>query len=150
MKDKIPVIIIIVGVITAIFFFNSNKKLEEEILAAENVKNVSNEQVEVYNNIDSHYGRSSNEFYSNKSIVILRGRGATEVIRIYWKKMGEILINSEIITYSGRNQHILSTEWGQIDGQWVPYTITSEADKGYGIVRFKVNNEVFDVLVIVK
>lgn len=107
--DKLPVLIIVAGVIAAIFFFNSNKKLEEEISAVEASKEVLATQLKVYNNIDSHYGRSSDDFYANKPIVVLRGNGATEVIRIYWEKNGEISL------IAARDANSLETNWGVMD-----------------------------------
>lgn len=146
MKDKIPVLIIVLGIIATIFFFNSNKKLEEEISAAVESKNISDTQLKVYSNIGSHYGRASDEFYANKPIVVLRGSGANEVIRIYWEKNGEVDLSAT------RNVNALETTWGEDDGKWTPFAITSKIAKGYEIIRFenKANNETFDVLVIIK
>ena len=144
--DKMPLLIIIAGIIAAIFFFNSKNKLEEEISAAEDVKKVSDNQLEIYRNIDDHYGRASNEFYANKPIVVLRGSGATEVIRIYWEKNGEVNLTAI------RDGNALETKWGADDGKWTPYTITSKISKGYKTVRFtnEANDETFSVLVVVK
>lgn len=144
MKDKVPVLIIILGVIATILFFSSKNKLEEELSAAENVKVVSDKQVEIYRDIDSHYGRASNEFYANKPVIVLRGKGATEVIRIYWEKNAGL--------NAARNTEVLETKWGEIDGKWIPYTITSKVAKGYETVDFtnKENDETFSVLVIIK
>lgn len=142
----IPVAIIVVGVIAIIVLFSSNKNLEEEISAAKAVKAVSDKQMEIYGDIDSHYGRASNEFYSNKSIVVLRGKGATEVIRIYWEKNGEKNLTAT------RDTSALETTWGADDGKWTPYTITSKVDKCCRRILFKneENTESFEVLVIVK
>ena len=144
MKDKAPVLVIILGVLATIFFFSSKNRLEEELSAAENVKVVSDKQVEIYRDIESHYGRASNEFYANKPVVVLRGEGATEVIRIYWEK------NSGL--NATRNTDILETKWGEADGKWVPHVITSKVAKGYTTVDFsnKENGESFSVLVIIK
>lgn len=144
--DKVPILIIIVGVIAIIFFFSSNNKLTEEISVAEAIKKVSDKQLEIYSDIDNHYGRASNEFYSNKPVVVLRGSGATEVIRIYIEKNGE----DEITAF--RNSSALETDWGADDGKWTPYTITSKISKGYEIIRFenKTSTETFKVLVVVK
>ena len=141
MKNKLPVVIIILGVLATIFFFISKNKLEEELSAAESVKGVSDKQVEIYRDIDSHYGKASNEFYANKPVIVL---SATEVIRIYWEK------NSGL--NAARNTDALETKWGEIDGKWIPYTITSRVAKGYETVDFtnKENDETFSVLVIIK
>ena len=144
MKDKAPVLIIILSVIVAIFLFSSKTKLEAELSYAENVKFVSDKQLEIYRDIDSHYGKASNEFYANKPVIVLRGKDATEVIRIYWKK------NSGLT--AARNPEVLETKWGEIDGKWIPYIITSKVAKGYETVDFtnNENNETFSVLVIIK
>ena len=144
--DKVPILIIIVGVIAAIFFFTSNKQLEEEISAAEANKKVLDEQVKVYSNIESHYGHASGEFYANKPIIVLRGNGATEVVRIYWEKNGEIGLTAS------RDPNVLETKWGEDDGKWAPFAITSKVTKGYETVLFKnkSNAETFEVLVIIK
>lgn len=146
MKDKVPVLIIILGLIATIFFFSSKNKLEKELSATENVKAVLDKQVEIYRDIDSHYGRASNEFYANKPVIILRGSGATEVIRIYWEKIDEIPISVF------RDTDVMETDWGEIDGKWIPLTITSKVAKGYETVDFtnKENDEAFSVLVIIK
>lgn len=146
MKNKIPVLIIVLSIIATIFFFNSNKRLEEEISAAETNKTILDTQLKVYSNIGSHYGRASDEFYANKPIVVLRGSGATEVIRIYWEKNGEVDLSAT------RNVNALETTWGKDDGKWIPFSITSKISKGYEIIRFtnEANNETFEVLVIIK
>ena len=146
MKDKIPILIIILGIIATIFFFSSNKKFEEEIATAENIKKISDTQVEIYRDIDNHYGRASDQFYANKPIVVLRGSGATEVIRIYWEKSGKVGLTA------GRDSDALETEWGDIDGKWIPYTITSKIPNGYRTITFtnKETPETFDVLVIIE
>ena len=145
--DKVPILIIIVGVIATIFFFSSNKKLEEEISAAEANKVVLDMQSKVYNNIDTHYGYASGEFYANKPIVVLRGSGATEVLRIYWEKNGEIGLTAKRV-----DTDALEVKWGDDDGKWASFVITSKISKGYRTIRFtnKANNEAFEVLVIVK
>ena len=144
--DKLPILIIIVGVIAIIFFFSSNNNLTEEITAAEANKKVLDKQLEIYSDIDNHYGRASNEFYSNKPVIVLRGSGATEVIRIYIEKNGK----DEITSF--RDEKTLETTWGADDGKWTPYTITSKISKGYEIVRFlnRSSDESFSVLVVVK
>lgn len=144
--DKVPMLIIIVGVIATIFFFNSNRKLTEEISVAETTKKASDKQVEIYGDIINHYGRASNEFYSNKPVIVLRGSGATEVIRIYFEKASEVNMTAY------RNPDALETNWGKIDQNWTPYTITSKISKGYEVINFSndANDEKFKVLVIVK
>lgn len=144
--DKLPILIIVVGIIAAGFFFNSNNTLEKEISAAEKVKAVSDKQLEIYSNIDSHYGYSSKEFYSNKPIVVLNGSGATEVIRIYWVQNGKSPISTS------RDENTIWAEWGENDGNWAPLTLTSKMAKGCVAVPFanEANDETFEVLVIVK
>ena len=146
MKEKLPVAIIIFGLIAAIFFFSSNSSLEDEIDAALKVKKTSDKKLEIYRDVDNHYGSASDQFYANKPIVVLRGSGSTEVIRIYWEKMGVIGLNAS------RNFDNLDASWGEIDGKWCPYTITSKISRGYETVLFtnKENNDRFEILVIVK
>lgn len=147
MKGKVPVLITILGLIATIFFFSSKNKLEEELSANENVKAVLDKQVEIYRDIDSHYGRASNEFYANKPVVLLRGSGATEVIRIYWEKAGDVPL-----TATADWDNSLKGDWGDLDGKWSPFSITSKIPKGYQTIRFtnEANDEAFSVLVIIK
>ena len=144
--DKLPILIIVVGIIAAGFFFNSNNTLEKEIAAAEKVKAVSDKQLEIYSNIDSHYGYSSREFYSNKPIVVLNGSGATEVIRIYFEQK-----NEGYITYIYHSTDV-EGKWGTVDDKWSPLALTSKIAKGCRLFGFtnSVNDETFEVLVIVK
>lgn len=147
MKNKVPVLIIILGVLATIFLLYSNNRLKEEITVAEGVKKVSDKQLEIYRDIDNHYGRASDQFYANKPIVVLRGNGATEVIRVYWE-----MIDKSYITAHANWDDSLKGDWGEIDGKWSPLTITSKIDKGCETIRFtnKENNDAFEILVIVK
>lgn len=145
-QDKIPFMLIILAVVAALVCFNSNKSVEDELAAAQSEKTLLDQQLERYSDIDKHYGRASDDFYTNKPVVVLRGSGATDVIPIYWVKNGEVPLTAH---YNG---NILETTWGDKDGKISPLTVESKVTKGCTALRFtnKENSEEFNVLVIVK
>ena len=145
-QDKIPFMLIILAVVAALVCFNSNKSVEDELAAVQAEKTLLDQQLERYSDIDKHYGRASDDFYTNKPVVVLRGSGATDVIPIYWVKNGEVPIT---VHYNG---DILETTWGDKDGKISPLTVESKVAKGYNAIRFtnKENSEEFNVLVIIK
>ena len=144
LKKVIPCLIIVASVAVALYSFSTVKNVEDEIADAEAKKIISDSQLERYKDIDSHYGRASNDFYASKPIVVLRGNGASETIRIY--RSNESGLNA------ARDPDILETAWDTDDGQWANYRITSKASNGYQTVDFtnKNSGDTFSVLVIIR
>lgn len=142
----IPVVIIVVSVIATILFHNSAKNLDDEILSAQNDKMISDTRWEIYKNIDEHFGRTSDEFYADKPVIVLRGIGATEDVRIYQAN------KSSVSAY--RNTKVFDTKWvkDKNDESWLTCKITSKVNQGYETIEFEndVSKEIFSVLVIIK
>lgn len=143
--NKVAGAVIILSLIAMLYLLKSDSNLNGEISDARATKKVTEKQLEIYSGVNNYFGRHSSAFYSNKPIVVLRGAGSTEVIRIYCEN------NTEGINAS-RDTSLLETKWGDSDGKWIPYTITSKVANGYTTVAFtnKANNDKFEVLVIIK
>lgn len=143
----IPVVIIVAAVIATIMFHQSAKKLDDEILSAQNDKEISDTRLKIYKDIYEHYGRASDEFYAEKPVIVLRGRGTTESVRIYHQA------NENGIT-AYRNTDVFDTSWvkDENDESWSDFKITSKVNRAYETIEFedKVTKEIFSVLVIVK
>ncbi len=144
--DKLPVAVIIVAVIAALFFHSSVKKIDEEIAAINKEKILSERSLNRYADIEKYFGRASDEFYSSKPIVILRGNGDNGTIPVYWARNTESGITAHF------NENILNGTWGSWEGNWSNLNITSKVTSSYTTVNFtnKANDEKFSVLVIVK
>ena len=145
-QDKIPFMLIILAIVAALVCFNSNKSVEDELAAAQNDKAILDQQLERYSDIDQHYGRASDDFYSDKPIIVLRGSGATDVIPIYWVKNKDVPITAHY------NSDILELSWGENNDKIAKLNVKSKVAKGYNALRFtnEDNSGEFSVLVIVK
>ena len=143
--SKLPGVIIVVAVIAIIYCFNSMKTVEEELVTAESNKAVLDKQLERYADIDRHYGRASDDFYADKPIVILRGKGATEIIRVY-------RANESPLTATMDLENIEAAWQEQDDRHWIHLSITPKISSGYKVITFTndKSEEEFTVLVIVK
>ena len=148
LPDKLPIAIIIVAVIAAFSFLNSAKNIDNEIAAAQKEKVLSDNALERYADIDKHFGRASEQFYSSKPIVILHGNGSNNTIPIYCLK------NEKNISAFATNGSVTGNfdTWGGDNGKWVNLDITANIERGYDTIVFKNNatNEEFSVLIIVK
>ena len=148
LPDKLPIAIIIVAVLAALSFLHSAKEIDTEIAAAQKEKVLSDDALSRYADIDEHFGRASDQFYSSKPIVILHGNGSSESIPIYCFR------NEKNISAFATNGSVGGNfgEWRGDNGKWIDLDITSKIDSGYDTIVFKNNatNEEFKVLVIVK
>ena len=140
-----PVAIIVAAVIAIIFFVHSSKTIDTDIESAKAEKDILDKQLDRYADIDRYYGRASASFYTDKPIIVMRGSGATELVRIYRS-------NKSFLTVSWSSDNRFKTDWGDDDKVWANCTITSKISNGYEIFTFKNNdsNEEFRILAIVK
>ena len=141
---KLSGVIIVAAVVAGISCFISAKNVEKEIVAAMESKNILDEQLKRYVDIDARYGRASDDFFSDKPIVVLHGKGATDTVRVFRSNKSRLVAE--------RDEGALKTDWGEDDETWAAYTITSNISHGYTPVIFtnKQSKEKFEVLVIVK
>lgn len=141
----VPVAIIVAAVIAIIFFVHSGKTTEADLESAKSEKEILDKQIERYVDIDRYYGRASASFYADKPIIILRGSGATETIRIYRS-------NKSYLNVSWSSDERFGIDWGDDDRVWANCTITSKISHGYEVLTFKNkdSDETFRVLIIVK
>ena len=142
---KVPIVVAILAVLAALYFFSSTRTMENDIAAARTEKIISEVQLSRYQEIDKHYGRASDNFYSSKAIVILRGNGASEIIPVYFYK-GDVNLTARY------EKSKIDVQWEKRNDNWRNLKITSKIDRGYHTIDFtnKENDEKFSVLIIVK
>lgn len=143
--DKAPQIVIVVALIVIIACCGSRSGIEDEISSFESRKNILEKQLKMCGEIEEHYGRASEGFYSDKAILVLDGIDSTGVVRIYGDSGG-----NGFVAY--RNPENLGTKWGESKNYWSSYEITSKVSSGYERVRFfnEGTEEEFYILVIIK
>ena len=144
--DKLPIAIAVISFIALIFFCNSGQNIDEDLLTANNKKKIFDRQLKMCSEIDKYFGYSSEDFHSDRPIIILRGNGAKDVIRVYAPS------KDEIVAYRDPDQ--LDTGWDgyEENNEWAIYRISSKVSNDYSYIQFKnnVTNKSFGVLVIVK
>ena len=147
---QLPWIVATIGIIIAGYFFLSTSKVNTEIIDRQSELDAYQLKLEQLKKLETVYGRASDRYYADKSLLILKTGGKEDRFTIFWDSEGK---KDATTTMSVPRNVDLTANWAnKFNNHTADVVVKSGKSTGCYFLTFSdnVSDDKFQVLVVVK